>query len=107
MKAGHFFPIVIERLGDLFEPRLCETYEAILCTQAIEIVAPGAEAAHSASARCIPRRPASVERSLHAVKNYAGRGRRGHQRVARRRQAPLPAARRFVFAGPRKSCRLV
>jgi ADP-heptose:LPS heptosyltransferase len=42
--ARAFFAIVIERLGDLFEPGLCDTY-AQLFARAIERVEPGLEAA--------------------------------------------------------------
>ena len=53
-----FFRIVVERLGDLFEPRLCDTY-ARLFARVLELDEPGAAGfesggslrAHSTSAR--------------------------------------------------------
>src|SRR3954464_12800030 len=35
-----FFRIVVERLGDLFEPRLCDTYSALF-SRVVKLVDPG------------------------------------------------------------------
>ena len=50
MRAARCLSIVVERLGDLFEPRLCDVYEELF-TQVIQRVCPELDAARPATAQ--------------------------------------------------------
>src|SRR5216684_2007531 len=62
------FRIVVERLGDLFEPRLCRVY-ADLFAEAIARVIPGQHADHLVARYERVRRPRKLDRDPEAVRN--------------------------------------
>jgi hypothetical protein len=98
-----FLSVVIERLGDLFEPRLCETYDRLFA-QAIERMAPEL-IPRVRSARELPSAPQSVDRVY-----VLSRVTLGADVVVT--SVLLDAAKRrypradIVFVGPRKSYEL-
>ena len=75
--------IVVERLGDLFEPRLCEIYEELF-TQVIGRVCP--ELRPRIRRRAIVRRAGNSRPRICAIASHARRRCCGHQRYARRRE---------------------
>ncbi len=97
-----FLSIVIERLGDLFEPRLCDTYEKLF-TQAIERVAP--ELTPRIRRANEPAPPASVDR-VHVLSRVTLGADVAVTSVlldAAKRRYPKAE---IVFVGPRKSYEL-
>ena len=87
-----FLSIVVERLGDLFEPRLCEVYAALFA-QAIERVSAGARSRVRRGPIATPEAPACGGTGLRSVARDTGRRRRRHQRAAGCREAAISARR--------------
>ena len=90
--------IVVERLGDLFEPRLCEMY-ARLFRQVIERVVPRADSAYAPGRQQPHVRAPDGQARLRALAGHAGRRCRRDQRHARRGQAPLSRRPRSFSSG--------
>ena len=98
-----FLSIVVERLGDLFEPRLCETYNRLF-TQAILRVAPElASRLRKPGAGAAPPAPSSLVYVLSRVTLGADVAVTSVLLDAAKRRYPDA---QVVFVGPRKSYEL-
>jgi hypothetical protein len=99
-----FLSVVVERLGDLFEPRLCDTYSRLF-TQVIERVAPELTPRLRRPAAARPPAPASVERVYVLSRVTLGADVAVTSVLIDAAKRRYPGAE-IAFVGPRKSYEL-
>ena len=98
-----FLSIVVERLGDLFEPRLCETYNRLFTEVILRIVPEIAPRLRNPTARAVPPDSASRVYVLSRVTLGADVAVTSVMLDAAKRRYP---AAEVVFVGPQKSYEL-